>query len=340
MPQTTDQHGVLKRAVAAFEAATGLRAAVLTEPDEKDRRDAMLEIFVNDRHARFAAAIKAVDRFQTLGTIKAMDARGAPPTLLVAPYVTAATAQRCREIGLPFIDEAGNAYVDAPGLFVFVTGKRRPETAHTAPAVRALTPAGMRIVFILLHNPEMAGAPYRTIAQATGLALGTVGNAMADLEARGHLAPEHPGPRRLLARDRLQDEWITHYPIRLRPKLHPRRFAAPRPDWWRDLDIGLHTAYWGGEVAAEKLTGYLKAEKVALYVHGIPDGLILANRLRPERNGEIEILEAFWTRDEALGGIAPPLVVYADLMASTDPRNIEAAKLIHERYLANAPGAA
>jgi hypothetical protein len=28
------------------------------------------------------------------------------------------------------------------------------------------------------------------------------------------------------------------------------------------------------------------------------------------------------------------LLVYADLMATTDPRNIETAKLIHGRYLA------
>lgn len=45
-------------------------------------------------------------------------------------------------------------------------------------------------------------------------------------------------------------------------------------------------------------------------------------------------------RNAANGDIAPPLVVYADLMASTDPRNMEAAELIHDRNLANAPRAA
>ncbi len=333
MPPPTEQHAVLKRAVAALEAATGLRATVLAGPNENGR-DALLELFAKDRPIRFAVEIKAVDRFQTLGTIKAMDVRGAPPTLLVAPYITAATAQQCRVLGLPFIDEAGNAYLEAPGLFVYVTGKRQPDQARRAPAFRALTPAGLKLVFALLHEPEMAAAPYRDIAAATGLALGTVANVMADLEARGHLAPEHPGPRRLLTPERLQDEWVTHYPIKLRPKLHPRRFTAPRPDWWRDADLGLHRAYWGGEAAAEKLTGYLKAERVTLYVEGKPDPLILANRLRPERNGEIEILEAFWTTGETREDIAPLLLIYADLMASAEPRNIEAAKLIHERYFA------
>lgn len=92
----------------------------------------------------------------------------------------------------------------------------------------------------------------------------------------------------------------------------------------------------GGEIAAEKLTGYLKPTRVTLYVDGKPDKLILANRLRPDANGEIELLEAFWTtvEDRPHNDIAPPLLVYADLMATTDPRNIETAKLIRDHVLA------
>jgi hypothetical protein len=30
----------------------------------------------------------------------------------------------------------------------------------------------------------------------------------------------------------------------------------------------------------------------------------------------------------------PPLLAYADLLATLDPRNLEAAKLIHDQYLA------
>ncbi len=91
----------------------------------------------------------------------------------------------------------------------------------------------------------------------------------------------------------------------------------------------------GGEIAAEKLTGYLKPERITIYVDGKPDKLILANRLRPDVNGEIEILETFWAIEEARqrNDVAPPLLVYADLMATTDPRNIETAKLIRDHHL-------
>lgn len=336
MREPLEANGILERAVVAFEAATGLHTEAQAVPEGLGRANALLDIYFEGHPIRFATEIKAIDRFQTLGTIKARGGGAQHPALLVAPYVSETTAERCRELHLPFIDEAGNAFLEAPGLFVYVTGKRRPPQSRPITAYRACTTAGLRIVFALLHQPDLAVAPYREIAKVAKVGLGTVGDVLADLEARGHLAPEKPGPRRLLAPDRLKDEWVTHYPIKLRPKLNARRFTAPMPDWWRDQDIRQHHAYWGGEVAAEKLTGYLKPARVTLYVEGRPDRLILDNRLRPDVNGEIEILEAFWATEETnqFGDIAPPLVVYADLMVTTDPRNIETANLIRDQYLA------
>lgn len=46
------------------------------------------------------------------------------PGLLIAPRITPEIAERCRELDIPFIDTAGNAYLHAPGLLVFVKGQR------------------------------------------------------------------------------------------------------------------------------------------------------------------------------------------------------------------------
>ena len=56
-------------------------------------------------------------------------------------------------------------------------------------------------------------------------------------------------------------------------------------------------------------------------------------RLAPD--GNIEILETFWCPElvNQPTDIAPPLLVYADLMATADGRNIEAAKEVYERFL-------
>ena len=72
------------------------------------------------------------------------------------------------------------------------------------------------------------------------------------------------------------------------------------------------------------------------------NNLILEQQLRPDVNADIEALEAFWdVAEEAAwqGGYpndtVPPLLAYADLMATTDSRNLETARMIDDRYLAN-----
>lgn len=70
---------------------------------------------------------------------------------------------------------------------------------------------------------------------------------------------------------------------------------------------------------------------------GAPDDVILANRLRPDERGAVEVLEAFSRPIEdgdAAAQTAPPLLVYADLMATGDPRNLEEARLVRERRTA------
>jgi hypothetical protein len=89
-------------------------------------------------------------------------------------------------------------------------------------------------------------------------------------------------------------------------------------------------------VAAAKLTKQLKPEKVIIYAPEPPGKLIIEQKLRKTTAGDIEILKPFWTFDHEFDalGIAPPLLVYADLMATGDDRNIETAEIIYDNYLA------
>jgi hypothetical protein len=99
---------------------------------------------------------------------------------------------------------------------------------------------------------------------------------------------------------------------------------------------GRQGACWGGEVAAAKVNKHLKPEKVIIYAHEIPGKLIIENKLRKATAGDIEILKPFWKfYHEFIDlGIVPPLLVYADLMATGDDRNIETAGIIYDKYLA------
>lgn len=46
------------------------------------------------------------------------------------------------------------------------------------------------------------------------------------------------------------------------------------------------------------------------------------------------MLDKFWTQEET-DETAPPLVIYADPVATADGRNLETAQIIYERYLAD-----
>jgi hypothetical protein len=267
---------------------------------------------------------------------------GGDPPLVAVPYVDPLAAERARDLGLAFVDRAGNAHLRGPGLFVFVTGRRPAAKPRPVRAPRALTPAGLKVVFALLVRPQLADVRLRDIAAETGVALGTVGAVMEDLTARGLLTAPGGDARRLLEPRRLAEEWTAFYPVRLRPKLVRGRYAAPDPVWWEKARIPAGRAVFGGEVAADRLTGHLKPARVTLYVWGAPDEVILANRLRPDERGAVEILEAFWAPIEgeaAARQVAPPLLVYADLMATGDARNLDVARLVRERYLASMPSA-
>lgn len=350
-PLVDKEQALLLRALEALLRTTGITGHVIeTEPviAKGFCVDARVEIEANGQVYGYMAEIKRIDRFATLGDIKNQCARLGDKLLLVAPRITAEVAEKCRELDLQFIDTVGNTYLRGPGLFVLVKGLRAVEgedfNLAEQQGKRAGTATNLRVFFALLCKPELLNAPYREINQTAGVALGTVGWVFYDLNARGYITGgKGKGDRVLLERQRLVQEWVTNYPIKLRPKLNPRRFRAPTTDWWKETDITQYGAQWGAEVAAEKLTGYLRPHAITIYLHKQQGQknvtrLVAEHKLRADPQGDIEILDAFWDfEDETpMPETVPPLLAYADLIATLDPRNLEAAKLIHERYLATA----
>ncbi len=322
---------VLDTAVANFYQTTGIKARVLGAVGPTG--DAIVEFRTDDQKLRFAAKIKVVDRFETPAMLKAGPNNPMERPMLVAPYVTREMAERCRDLELPFIDTAGNAYIKGPGLFIYVVGRRRPAEMRQD-RFRALNPAGLRIAFALLCRPELARANYREIARAARVALGTVGPVIKDLAGRGLLRLNAATERGILDPERMLQEWVTHYPTTLRPKLNPRRFQAD-VNALQQAKIQRYEAYWGGEVAAEMLTHILKPASFTIYARGPIAKLVAAGRMRADSTGNVEVLEAFWDFDAATvdPGLAPPVLVYADLLATNDGRNAEAARLVYEQRI-------
>jgi hypothetical protein len=338
----------LEDALAALRRTTGLAAVPVTwEPKtpEDPRPDAAIEIEQDGQRFQFLVEVKTVDRAVALATAKQQLEPFGRRGVLVAPYITDELATRCREtLDLHFIDTVGNAYLRVPGLYVFVRGAR--PTRPVAPAMGMPgrgTATALRVVFALLCQPRLLNAPYRDIVAAAGVALGAVGWIFFDLQGRGYVAG---GPRtrtrRLLEPGRLLEEWVTTYPLKLRPKLTPERFRVPDPAWWRTVRLPAG-ALWGGEVAATRLTGDLKPATATIYIDpGMrrpgTAALVRDHRLRADPRGDLEILDTFWhfPPDPTHPDLVPPLLVYADLLATLDPRNLEIATRIRADHLDHA----
>ena len=257
------------------------------------------------------------------------------PLLLVTKYVNAQMAEQFRLDGIEFIDTAGNAFINQPPIYIFIKGNKPPEDVRKAPLRRAFKPAGLRIIYAFLCNPGLENKTYREIAAVTDVALGTVDWIMKELKDLGFLLDMGERRNKLTQREDLLQRWVTAYPEQLRPKLILGRYRGEY-GWWQQKKLDPLTAQWGGEVAAERLTQYLKPEVITIYTTAQQlNQLLLGNRLKKDPEGDVEILERFWKPVEMwqYEDLVHPILVYADLLATGNQRNIETAKMIYEQHI-------
>ncbi len=339
-PAATQQE-LLQKALRAFEGVTGLHIEHTTLRDNRGDvcPDAALQIEVPGCEKKIMhAEVKDTLTQTAIGRIAEQLRDPDNPAILVTRYVTPQQAEQLKMLKIPFMDTAGNAYIDAPPLFVYVTGKKTELEDTKAKTVRAFRPAGLRIVFALLCNPRLADAPYRDIARIAGVALGTVGWVMHDLKRLGYLMDKGACGRKTANAKKLFNVWVDTYARDLRPKIYLGRFTATEPLLPEQIDCAGLGVMLGGETAAAILTRHLKPETLTVYVpeKNNADELMLKYRLRKDAHGNVELLTAFWNFDYQwdFKGIAPPLLVYADLVATENDRNIETARIVYDRYIA------
>lgn len=275
-------------------------------------------------------------RQETIAAIAILKERIPKPFLLVTKHVTPPIAERLKKQNIQFLDTAGNMFIvqNDPGVFINIVGYKDRGIA-TFDRVRLFRNAGLRVLFVLLCNRHIIRQPYREIAKMAGVALGTVGNTITDLREYGYISKLREGTV-LNRRKVLIDRWVDAYATELRPKLNPRRFTTELPKWWKNKNFQAIDVYLGGEVAAEELTHYLHPKVATVYIGDDFPEFARALRLRKDDQGEVNVLDKFWHAlpdDNTPHGIAPPLLVYADLHATGGARNIEVAEMIREQFL-------
>lgn len=353
----------LDNAIEAFNKQTGLTMLMATdtpvlalEGNKRMRVDAFVRIKEYEQIILPVEIKKWVPQ-ANLGALIEQVKRLPGEGVLVADYVNPKMAEKLKQENVQFIDKEGNAYLNAPPIYIYVKGNkhgtaqardlnRTDEVAgfqiHAKNRGRAFTFKGLKVLYTFLCEPERVNATYREIAAQADVAVGTVGLVLNDLKELGYLEGRvSKANRRLRNLRKLLDRWVETYPENLRPKQFKGGFIADNPYWWKEVDIEKYHGYWGGEIAGAKYTDYLKPEIVTVYAQDdaykklIPEQRLRPAGMRPQVGAWVEFYKTFWN-DTVIQDkqIVHPVLAYADLIATGDARNHKVAKMIYDKYLA------
>ncbi len=335
MPLNDAKNFILKTAKEAFTRQTGITTELLkVAPAKKKLRlkvpgaTAELEVMVVEGGELAVNTILILcRRLQNLEQF-----------VMVIPQINAEKADKLRENRIQFIDTAGNCYINQPPVYVFIKGNKIPGVTKTPVVNRVFKQTGVRVLYALLCNPGLENETYRTIAAKTKVALGMINWVMKDLNELGFLLETGTGRTRqvrLVQKEKLLERWITAYAEQLRPKLLLGRYRGTE-GWWQKAQLNPEQALWGGEPAAAKMTQYLKPQEITAYVD--KDNLaavLIPNRLKKDPTGDVELVARFWQPETIAphGDTVHPVLVYADLMATGNQRNIETARIIYDEHI-------
>uniref|UniRef100_UPI003D8B3F97 type IV toxin-antitoxin system AbiEi family antitoxin n=1 Tax=Gordonia sp. B7-2 TaxID=3420932 RepID=UPI003D8B3F97 len=261
--------------------------------------------------------------------------------LVLTHHVHPSTAEPLRAAGIWFADESGNTFMRASGLVIDVRGRPRARvsTGRASQVVgkrstTLFTPKRAQIVAALLSSPELVSAALRDIAHHSGTSVGLAKSTVDDLVEVGFIE-QHEDGRHPHSFEQLLDMWLSAFPIGLAESL--------------TLFVGegdLHPVVPDGvvlTVSGEQATGDLirNAPTLTAYVElepgqRLPTELIRANRWQTSDLPNIILRRKFW-RDlpEFRTGCAPAPLVIADLMATGEGRQREAAQEVRREWSAS-----
>lgn len=333
---------ILDAALEAFQRTTGIRPeferpAMALHTRDRAGPDALVHLRMQNGRTigPFAVEIKGRLERANLAQILLETRTDGHPTLIATEYVNPKMADTLNAQNIAFLDTAGNALLKADDVFVYITGRKVPMEQRGAKApTRAFGTTGIKLILAILNDPPLLNATYREIAHVTDVALGTITNVFNDLEELGFL--QTVGDRRRLRKvDDLIHKWADAYIEKTRDKLVIGRYTAENAPRWTDTTLAQLDAWWGGETAAAKITGYLRPETTTLYVKPPPGRVQAKFGLRKDPRGNVELLQAFWPPKMNVDyrDCAPFIVVYADLLAIGDDRTIETARMLYEKYI-------
>lgn len=335
----TPEHEIFEKAIEALQRETNVAIdkKFFEHVKGNNRPDAELWIQLPEgEKKKFLVEIKRTLTEVTATRLVRDYANNLQNHIFVTNYVHRKMARTLKDLGIQFIDTAGNIFINTPPALIFIHGYPRKDFNYGLIYEEGMFgPAGLKVIFALLCKRDLWNANYREIRTAADVAVGTVANIMRELKGKSFLIEQKNKHKKLIRRKELLDNWVNAYIEKLRPKNIIGKFKSVKPDFWQHTNLSGLPALWGGEISAYMLTRYLKPEITSIYTDKPVNQLIIDLKLRRDAYGDVELFNRFWNFDtvENKQNIVPPLLIYADLIATGNVRNIETAKLIYNEHL-------
>lgn len=326
-----NENQIVAIALECLEEQTGIHGQ--WEPAHKEL-DGKLNLFMHAKNLRFFVKVKKELRQHMLPHIFEMAGKY-QPLMIVAENIFPKLKEILREKKIAYLDTAGNIYANTGTNLIWIDGNKRVVEKKQV-TNRAFTKTGLKTVFYLLLNKNAINMPHRKLAEVTGVALGNIKNVIEGLREAGFILQINATTLKLQNKNTLLNRWITGYREILRPALQLGTYKfwdKNKIQNWQKLKVEVGEDMWGGEPAGELLTNYLTAADLTLYTNN-KTALVTKWTIIPDEKGPLHFYKKFW-KDEMLDKekLVPPMLVYADLILTDDPRCQETAQMIYDKYL-------
>lgn len=325
---------ILTEVITSFELVTEMKLTpfVTQEYIELELRDNKFPIL-------FSAVVVPVINKTKIGILQKQLNQLKNIPILITRFINKDLAILLKDLGINFLDTAGNTFIKVPPLLIYIKGNRQSDFEdkkwNTEKKAKYKT-AALQLIYTLLCNPGLERNSYREIAELANIGLGTVQLYMSKLEKDGFLLRTNKSITELINREKLFHLWVEDYPQQIRNKNIIGRYEIKNQLIDIENTLENYGALLGGETAAAKLTNYLRPFIHTVYIENRQGEFILRNRLLKRQNGNLLLIKKFWNFDDENSKInlVPDLLIYADLISTGDARNIETANIIYDTKIA------
>lgn len=261
-----------------------------------------------------------------------LDAAAAHQILAQAPTPGVAWTYSSSKRGRALLRGAGRAYATSEGN-VFLTDESRliwleltsapPQLRHVDTVEKRWSKADLRVLFVLLALPEALTATQPQLAEWAGVSQASAHRTLKMLLATHNDYTDRA--RWAMRRPQLLERWVEAYATDLRPRLLIATYAG------RYDTTAIPTPPSGfvlSGAAAMVARQQVLAQAPTLELYGPTDDPAVRTQYRLAKSavGNVILRKRFWTFDPM--GLAPELIVYADLLATGDTRDRKAAETL------------